>query len=99
MRRGQGIQVLVRHIVVPHAKMQDQLRATKLWLQKQFKTSGIQLEPAALALLVDAVQDVEDPEAYVHSLIEEIEAGKLGGAGGAGEASSMQAAVRQANGS
>ncbi|KAL4448856.1 hypothetical protein ABPG77_007573 [Micractinium sp. CCAP 211/92] len=54
--------------------MQDQLRATKLWLQKQFKTSGIQLEPAALALLVDAVQDVEDPEAYVHSLIEEIEA-------------------------
>lgn len=70
------------------ARMQDQLRATKLWLQKQFKTSGIQLEPAALALLVDAVQDVEDPEAYVHSLIEEIEAGKSGGAGGAGVAGS-----------
>ncbi len=70
------------------ASMQDQLRATKLWLQKQFKTSGIQLEPAALASLVDAVQDVEDPEAYVHSLIEEIEAGKSGGAGGAGVAGS-----------
>ncbi|KAL4422834.1 hypothetical protein ABPG75_009031 [Micractinium tetrahymenae] len=54
--------------------MQDQLRATKLWLQKQFKTSGIQLEPAALESLVNAVQDVEDPETYVHSLIEEIEA-------------------------
>ena len=55
--------------------MQDQLRATKLWLQKQFKTSGIQLDPAALEELVRAVQDVPDPEEYVHSLIEEIETG------------------------
>lgn len=60
--------------------MQDQLRATKIWLHKQFKTSGIQLEPAALESLVSAVQDVEDPQAYVDSLIEEIEAGKWGGA-------------------
>ena len=57
--------------------MQDQLRATKLWLQKQFKTSGIQLDPAALEELVRAVQDVPDPEEYVHSLIEEIETGGL----------------------
>ena len=55
--------------------MQDQLRATKLWLQKQFKTSGIQLDPAALDELVRAVQDVDDPLAFVDSLIEEIESG------------------------
>ncbi|KAI3430534.1 hypothetical protein D9Q98_005127 [Chlorella vulgaris] len=53
--------------------MQDQLRATKLWLQKQFKTSGIQLDPRALEQLVQAVQDVPDPEEFVHSLIDEIE--------------------------
>lgn len=59
--------------------MQDQLRATKLWLQKQFKTSGIQLDPAALDELVRAVQDVDDPLAYVDSLIEEIESGGWAG--------------------
>lgn len=57
----------------------DQLRATKLWLQKQFKTSGIQLDPAALDELVRAVQDVDDPLAFVESLIEEIESGVRGG--------------------
>ena len=61
--------------------MQDQLRATKLWLQKQFKTSGIQLDPAALEQLVEAVQDVPDPEEYVHSLLEEIESGEAGAHG------------------
>jgi hypothetical protein len=60
--------------------MQDQLRATKLWLQKQFKTSGIQLDPRALEQLVQAVQDVPDPEEFVHSLIDEIETGKAGNA-------------------
>jgi len=58
--------------------MQDQLRATKVWLQRQFKTSGVQLEPAALQRLVQAVQDVPDPEQYVHSLIEEIAEGEQG---------------------
>ena len=58
--------------------MQDQLRATKVWLQKQFKTSGIQLDPAALEELVRAVQDVPDPEEYVHSVIEEVETGEPG---------------------
>ncbi len=42
--------------------MQDQLRATRLWLQKQFKTSGIHLDPAALEELGRAVQDVADPQ-------------------------------------
>lgn len=54
----------------------DQLRATRVWLQKQFKTSGIQLDPAALEQLVEVVQDVPDPEEYVHALIEEVEAGR-----------------------
>lgn len=58
--------------------MQDQLRATKVWLQRQFKTTGVQLEPAALQQLVQAVQDVPDPEQYVHSLIEEIAEGEQG---------------------
>ncbi len=71
--------------------MQDQLRATKLWLQKQFKTSGIQLDPAALDELVRAVQDVDDPLAFVDSLIEEIESG--GRAWGA-QASPAAAAAR-----
>jgi hypothetical protein len=57
--------------------MQEQLRATKLWLQKQFRTSGIQLDPQALEQLVQVVQDVPDPEEFVHSLIDEIETGKL----------------------
>lgn len=61
--------------------MQDQLRATKLWLQKQFKTSGIQLDPAALEELVRAVQDVPDPAEFVDSLIDEIETGAPGWGG------------------
>lgn len=61
----------------------QQLRATRIWVQKQFQTSGLQLEPAALEELVRAVQDVPDPEEYVHSLIEEVETGewRVGAAG------------------
>ncbi len=53
--------------------MQEQRRATKLWLQKQFRTSGIQLDPQALEQLVQVVQDVSDPEEFVHTLIDEIQ--------------------------
>lgn len=60
--------------------MADQMRATKLWLQRQFKTAGIQLDPAALDELVRVVQDVPDPQTFVDSLIDEIETGKRGGA-------------------
>ena len=57
----------------------DPLRATRQWLQKQFKTSGIQLDSAALARLVREVQDVEDPEDYVHAFIEEVETSERAG--------------------
>ena len=70
--------------------MQDQLRATKVWLMKQFKTSGVQLDPAALEELVRAVQDVPDPEEYVHNLIEEIETGETGTAAATAAAASGQ---------
>eukprot|EP00887_Chlorella_sp_A99_P007226 scaffold2.g7226.t1 len=72
----------------------DEQRAVRLWVQKQFKTSGFQLEVGALDGLIRAVQHVDDPEEYVHSLIEEIEAGesqlttRRAGGGGAGGATS-----------
>lgn len=53
--------------------MDEQLRATKRWLQTQFKTSGVTLDPKSLEKLVQAVQDVPDPQEFVHSLIDEIE--------------------------
>lgn len=53
--------------------MDQQLRATRLWLQKQFRAAGLQLEPGALERLVGAVQEVPDPEEWVHALIEEVE--------------------------
>jgi hypothetical protein len=53
--------------------MDHQLRATRNWLQKQFKTSGIQLDPKALDRLVIAAQDAADPEQLVHGIIDEIE--------------------------
>lgn len=55
----------------------DEIRATKLWLQKQFKTNGVQCQPAALERLIDVVQDVPDPESFVHSLLEEVLAGRV----------------------
>ena len=55
--------------------MDAQARARKQWLQKQFTSSGVQLEPAALTKLVQVVQEVEKPEAFLHSLLDEIETG------------------------
>lgn len=56
----------------------DERKATRIWLQRQFKTSGIQLDADALQLLMERVQEESclDPEEYVHSLMEEMEAGK-----------------------
>jgi hypothetical protein len=62
--------------IVNFVAMQDQLRATKSWLQKQFKSNGVTIDPVSLEQLVQVVQDVPDPEEFVHSLIDEIEAGK-----------------------
>jgi hypothetical protein len=56
------------------------LRSTKAWLIKQFKTSGVQLDPEALEQLARVVQDEEDPEPFVHRLIDEIEAGETAAA-------------------
>jgi hypothetical protein len=50
-----------------------QPRVTKQWLQKQFQSSGIQIEPAALIRLVGVVEEVEDPEQFLHELLDEIE--------------------------
>ena len=54
----------------------DELRATKLWLQKQFKTNGVQCQPAALERLISVVQDALDPEELVHNILEEVLKGK-----------------------
>ena len=54
----------------------DELRATRMWLKKQFGTSGIQLDEGALQSLIKKVQPMGDPEEYVHNLMEEIEAGE-----------------------
>ena len=53
-----------------------QPRVTKQWLQKQFQSSGIQIEPAALTRLVGVVEEVEDPEQFLHELLDEIETSK-----------------------
>ena len=53
-----------------------QARARKQWLQKQFQSSGIQAEPAALTKLVDIVEQLDDPEAFLHELLDEIETSK-----------------------
>lgn len=53
-----------------------QARVTKQWLQKQFQSSGIQTEPAALAKLVDVVEQIDDPESFLHELLDEIETSK-----------------------
>lgn len=50
-----------------------QPRVTKQWLQKQFQSSGIQIEPAALTKLVGVVEEVDDPEQFLHELLDEIE--------------------------
>ena len=51
----------------------DQARATKQWLQKQFQSSGIQTEPAALARLVTVIEEINDPERFLRELLDEIE--------------------------
>lgn len=54
----------------------DSRVAKQRWLQKQFQTSGIQLEPAALGRLVSVIDDVDKPEELVQTLLDEIEGGK-----------------------
>jgi hypothetical protein len=58
----------------------DELRATKLWLQKQFKTNGVQCQASALERLISVVQGVPDPEEFVHNLLEEVLTGEPHGA-------------------
>ncbi|RMZ55648.1 hypothetical protein APUTEX25_000231, partial [Auxenochlorella protothecoides] len=53
----------------------EESRATRVWLQKQFRTSGLQLDPGALSYLVDAVQGLHDPEEYIHRIMDEASAG------------------------
>jgi hypothetical protein len=53
----------------------DELRATKLWLQKQFNKSGCQLEPKALEKLINIVYEAPDPEEFVHEFIDVVDQG------------------------
>lgn len=55
----------------------EESRATRQWLQKQFRTSGLQLDAAALGHLVENIQDLEDPEEFIHRLMDEACSGKL----------------------
>ena len=55
--------------------MDAQSRAKKQWLQKQFTSSGVQLDPAALNKLVMIVAEVDDPEKFLGTLLDEIETG------------------------
>lgn len=55
----------------------DESRATRVWLQKQFRTSGLQLDPGALSYLVEAVQGLHDPEEYIHRIMDEASAGRV----------------------
>ena len=53
----------------------EELRATKLWLQKQFNKSGCQLEPKALEKLITIVYEASDPEEFIHEFIDEVDQG------------------------
>ena len=54
-----------------------QARVTKQWLQRQFQSSGIQIEPTALVQLMTVVEEIDDPERFLHALLDEIERSKL----------------------
>lgn len=55
-----------------------QATVTKRWLQKQFQSSGIQTEPAALARLVEVVEAIDDPQELINELLDEIETSECG---------------------
>ena len=55
--------------------MGDEAKARKQWLQKQFRSSSIQVEPAALTKLAQVVADVDKPEDFLKTLLDEIETG------------------------
>jgi len=57
-------------------KSMAQARVTKQWLQKQFQSSGIQAEPAALARLAEVLDQSDDAEHFLHSLLDDIETSK-----------------------
>ena len=61
----------------------QQLRATRLWLARQFTSNGVAVTEEARERLAAVVQGVEDPEEFVHAAIDELLAG-AGGGGGAG---------------
>ena len=52
------------------------LRVAKQFVQKHFKTSGIQLNPAALEHLARLATEEDDPEELVLAVIDEIETGE-----------------------
>ncbi len=55
--------------------MDPQARATRQWLQRQFHSSGFQLENAALTRLVVEIQACEEPEEFLCALLDEIDNG------------------------
>ena len=54
-------------------------RLTKQWLQRQFQSSGIQAEPAALTKLAQVLEEVDDAEGLLHALLDEVESSKRDG--------------------
>lgn len=53
--------------------MAHNARVTTAWLRKQFFSSGIQAEAAALNRLAHVLEEAEDPEALLHALLDDIE--------------------------
>lgn len=51
--------------------------ATRQWLQRQFQTSGIQIESAALTELAKTVEVTSNAEEMLSSLLDEIESSML----------------------
>lgn len=55
----------------------DEGRSNKSkWIRRQFQTSGVQLEPAALNRLIDIIDLVDNPKALIQNVLDEIENGK-----------------------
>lgn len=49
---------------------------SRQWLQKQFQSTGIQIEGAALKALASIIEEAEEPEQIVHQLLDKVETGR-----------------------
>jgi hypothetical protein len=51
--------------------------ASKQWLQRQFQSSGIKVDSAALTELASFVENIDEPEQFLDAVLDEIERGEL----------------------